>query len=159
MKSSRNLLPFESYFQFRVGDRHLESIVTNVVTLTSSYSGRPWSKMCVAIGIRSVCCWKPKLHRPAENRRFFHGGCPSFSTSLQVLERAIITRRTPKHPELDPVGICFDRVLNSHGLQKYSKKTWGGCTPPPPAVRGLRKSLYRPWSSAAIRNNEINNWM
>ncbi len=26
----------------------------------------------VAVGIMSVCCWKLKFHRPAENVRLFH---------------------------------------------------------------------------------------
>ena len=91
----------------------------------------------VAVGIMSVCCWKLKLHRPAENLRFFHGGCPWFSRSLQVLERATFKRKTPKHPELDPLGTGFDRILKFARVAKIFEKNIGVqiCTP---AVRGLR---------------------
>ena len=91
----------------------------------------------VAVGIMSVCCWKPKLHRPAENRRFFHGGCSWFSTSFQVVERAIFTRRTPEHPELDPVGTGFDRILKFTRVAKIFEKNMGVKICTPPAVRGL----------------------
>ena len=48
----------------------------------------------VAFAIMSVCCWKLKLHRPAENLRFFQRCArPWFSRSLQVLERAAFTRK------------------------------------------------------------------
>ncbi len=83
--------------------RHLELLWSAIVYQRRSASGSVPSvksksgvveNVGVAVGIMSVCCWKPKLHRPAKNRRFFHGGCPLFSTSLQVLERAIVTRKT-----------------------------------------------------------------
>ncbi len=65
----------------------------------------------VPVGIMFVCCSKLKSHRPAENLRFFHGGCPWFSRSLQVTERAIFMRKMSEHPGLDPLGRCFDRIL------------------------------------------------
>ena len=80
----------------------------------------------VAVGIMSACCDKRKLHRPAENIRFFQGGCPWFSSSLQVLERDIFTRKTSKHPELDTVGIGFDRILKFTRVAKTLEKNMVG---------------------------------
>ena len=77
----------------------------------------------VAVGIVSICRWKLKLQRPAEKLRFFHGGCLWFSNSLQVLERAMFTRKTPKHPELDLLGIGFDRILKFARVAKIFEKT------------------------------------
>ena len=88
----------------------------------------------VAVGIMSVCRWKLKLHLPAEKLRFFHGECPWFSRSLQVLERAMFTRKTPKRPELDPLGTGFDRILTFARVAKILGKNIGGGTnlhPPP----------------------------
>jgi hypothetical protein len=77
----------------------------------------------VAVGIMSVCCCKLKLHRPTENLRFFQGGCPRFSSSFQVLERAMFTGKTLKHPALDPLGIGFDRILKFARVAKIFEKT------------------------------------
>ena len=88
----------------------------------------------VAVGIVSVCRWKLiKLQRQAEKLRFFHGGCLWFSRSLQVLERATFKRKTPKHPELNPLGTGFDRILKFAQVAKIFGKNVGGanCTPPP----------------------------
>ncbi len=98
--------------------------------------------MGVAVVIMSVCCWKLKLHRPTENLRFFHGGCPWFSRSLQVMERATFTRKTSKHPELDPLGIGFDRILKFARVAKIAENNiGGGANLHPPAVRGLMLRL------------------
>ena len=91
--------------------------------------------------------WKLKLHLPAKSLRFFHRGCPWFSSSSQVPERATVTRKTPKHPELDALGKARGKVLtiflNSHESQKYCKKhrECGANLPPPPAVRGLTAAI------------------
>jgi len=58
-----------------------------------------------------------------ENLRFFHGGCLRFSGSLQVTERATFTQKTSKHPELDRLGIGFDRILKFARVQKLFEKT------------------------------------
>ncbi len=74
----------------------------------------------VGVGILSVCRWKLKLHRPAEKLRFFHGGCPWFSRSLQVLEQTTFKRKSPIRPELDPLGTGFDRILTFARVAKMS---------------------------------------
>ena len=47
LESRRNLLPFKSYFQFRFGGRHLESVVISVGQFSQWHSnrGRAWPKM------------------------------------------------------------------------------------------------------------------
>ena len=55
----------------------------------------------------------------------------------------MFTRKTPKHPELDPLGIGFDRILKFARAAKIFEKNIGGvqiCTPP--AVRGLIIIVY-----------------
>ena len=94
----------------------------------------------VGVEIMSVCRWKLKLHQPAENLRFFHGGCPWFSSSFQVPERATVTRKTPEHPELDALGTGFDHIFKFTRIAKILQKhrEWGAnLPPPPPAVREL----------------------
>ncbi len=137
MRSRHNLLPFKNYFQF--------GVVAVILNWSSPTSGDVDVVMIrsamienveVAVGIMSVCCWKLKLHRPTENLRFFYGGCPWFSRSLQVTERATFTRKTSKHPELDPLGIAFDRILKFIRVAKIFEKH--GCANHTPDVRGLR---------------------
>ena len=124
LESHCKQVPFKNDFQFRFGGLHLESVVKMSgdidVVMTRSAAVE---NVGVVVGIMYVCCWKLKLHLPAENLRFFQGGCPWFSSSLQVPERATVTRKTPEHPELDALGSGFDRILSSHESQKYSKKT------------------------------------
>ena len=91
----------------------------------------------VAVEMMSVCRWKLKLHRPTENLLFFNGGCPRFYRSLQVLERAIFKRKTRKHPELDPLGTGFDRILKFARVAKIFEKNIGGANlHPPPLFAG-----------------------
>ena len=88
----------------------------------------------VGVGILSVCRWKLKLHRPAEKLRFFHGECPWFSRSLQVLERTTFKRKTPKRPELDPLGTGCDRILTCARVAQILGKNIGlgaNLHPPP----------------------------
>ena len=86
LESCRNLIPFKSYFQFRCGDRHLEFLVSNVARHRHCHIlVGPGRKRGVAVGIRlkSLCHWKLKFYRLAENNiRFFHVRCPWFSRSL-----------------------------------------------------------------------------
>ena len=110
----------------------------------------------VVIGIMSVCWCKLKLHRPEENLRFLQRGCPWFSSSLQVLERDMFTRKTPKHPELDPLGIGFDRILKFARAAKIFEKNIGGvqiCTPPP---RCSRVNLCS--STISLKNTGFSSW-
>jgi hypothetical protein len=132
LESHCKQVPFKNDFQFRFGGLHLESVVKMSgdidVVMTRSAAVE---NVGVVVRIMYVCCWKLTLHQPAENLRFFQGGCPWFSSSLQVPERATVTRKTPKHPELDALGKARLKVLtvflNSHESQKYSKKhrEWG----------------------------------
>ena len=59
LESRRNQLSFKSYFQFRFGGRHLESVVNNVGRHRCFHiqvvRGR---KRCVAVGMTSLCNWK-----------------------------------------------------------------------------------------------------
>jgi hypothetical protein len=119
----------------RLAVRHLEFRLSAIVDQCRSTSTnvRQFSqcqvkigrgrKCGVAVGIMSVCCWKLKLHRPAENFRFFHEGCPCFSRSLQILERATFTRKTPKHPELDLLGTGFHRIFKFARVAKLFENT------------------------------------
>ena len=89
LESCRIQILFKSYFQFRFGVRHLELVVNNVRRHTQVGRGR---KCGGIFGTMPVCRWKLKLgptYRPAEqkNLRFFHGGCPWFSSFLQALEK------------------------------------------------------------------------
>ena len=64
----------------------------------------------------------------------------------------MFTRKTPKHPELDPLGIGFDRILKFARAAKIFEKNIGGvqiCTPPP-AVRGLRLRLISLFAATAF---------
>ena len=57
-----------------------------------------------------------------------------FSRSLLVLERATFKRETPKHPELDLLGIGFDHILKFAQVANIFERNIGGvqiCTPPP----------------------------
>jgi len=90
----------------------------------------------VAFAIMSVCCWKLKLHRPAENLRFFQRCArPWFSRSLQVLERAAFT------PEF----------LNSHRWKKYLKNVHI-CNPPLPLFAGEGQIITYAWNTCDIAN-------
>ena len=70
VESRRNLLPFNSNLQFLFGDRHLESVVSNVgrhrdidiVILRLAL----FTNVGVAVGVICLCCWKLKIYRPAE---------------------------------------------------------------------------------------------
>ena len=50
-----------------------------------------------------------------------------------------VERKTPKLPELNPLGIGFDRIFKFARVAKIFEKNLGVqiYTPPPPAVRGL----------------------
>jgi len=76
------------------GGRHLESVVNKVgrrrprhdqVGRGRKCGGSRWNNVRMLLEL--------KLHRPAENVRFFHRGCLWYSRSLQVLERAIFMRK------------------------------------------------------------------
>jgi len=88
----------------------------------------------VVVVLMSGCCWELKLHRPAETVRFLHGGCPWFSRSPQVLERAIFTRETSKHPELDPRGPF---LLIPFRFVVFAKKACMGFVATPSGLRGV----------------------
>ena len=140
MKSRRNLLVFKSYFQLRFGGRHLESEVKNVwrrrrrhivVGHGRKCGGSRWNYVCILL--------ETEVTSTSRKSSIFPWRCPWFSTSLQVLERTIFTRKTPKHPELDPLGTGFDRILKFARVANIFEKH-RGCkfAPPPPAVRGLK---------------------
>jgi len=65
-------------------------------------------------------------------------GALGFPGSLQVTERATFTRENVKHPELDPLGIGFDRILKFARVAKIFEKNIGGANlhPPPPLFAG-----------------------
>ena len=101
LKSRHNQLPFKSYFQFRFGGRHLESVVTNVGDIdVVIFRSAMVESVRVDVGIMSVCCCKPKNIDQQKIFSFSHGGCIWFSRSLQIVKKATFTRKTPKHPEL-----------------------------------------------------------
>ena len=124
LESHCKQVPFKNVFQFRFGGHHLESVVKMSgdidVVMTRSAAVE---NVGVVVRIMYVCCWKLTLHQPAENLRFFHGGCPWFSSSLQVPERATVTRKTPEHTALDALGAGFDRVFKVTGIAKIFQKT------------------------------------
>ncbi len=49
----------------------------------------------------------------------------------------MFTGETSKHPELDPLGIGFDRILKFARVEKIFDKNIGGANLHPPAVRRL----------------------
>ena len=59
-----------------------------------------------------------------------------------MLETATLTRGKPEYPELDPLGIWFDRILKFARVVKiFEKNIWGENLHPPPVVRGLTLAL------------------
>ena len=99
---------------------------------------------CIAVGIKSVdlCRLKLKLQRPEEKLTFFNGGCLWFSRSLKVLEKATFKRKTPKHPELDPLGTGFDRILKFARGWNFSRCRRNLITPPRPRPTPQRKPRW-----------------
>jgi len=68
----------------------------------------------------------------------------------------MFTGETSKHPELDPLGIGFDRMLKFARVAKIFEKNIGGCKLAPPAAdRGLIEPSMMKSSQLSITEVEL----
>ena len=153
MESRHNKLLLQSYFQFRFGGRHLESAVYGVGRRRQLHIQVGRGRKCGGSRWNYVCLL-PQTQVTSTSRK--SSIFPWFSSSLQVLGRAMFTQKASKHPELDPLGTGFDRILKFARVAKLFEKNIGGvqiCTPPlRPAVRELRPFTMHENASSSIQN-------